>query len=235
MEGFMDPGSGYLLEDEPRSRRTMSGSDGCVRGAVRAAGRARGGRRCSCPNGGRADTHARAADADLDTHLLGGRGGSSPRRCREAGAWPALVLAFARGYLTVHPGASLRCGDPGGAAVVIPLVVVCYLSARVKNASPLDLTRLPQLSRQILALTLWIDAMGVPNRPGCPDVFVHGKVIYVSHDILSGAESKLTMMVAREVAHLRLGHRRISPLPAVRTAAVTAMAWLVAVALGVLR
>ncbi len=149
--------------------------------------------------------------------------------------WRSLLSRLARGYLTVCIWSVFVCyAGIWAAAVVIPLVVVCYLSARVKNASPLDLTRLPQLPRQILAATPGLDAMGVPNRPGCPDVFVHGKAIYVSHDILSGTESRLTMLVAREVAHLRLGHRRVSPLPAVRMAAVTAMAWLVAVGLGAL-
>ena len=236
-EGFMDPGSGYLLEDEPalaayhvRQRRLWYVAQFAplvVLGVVAVA-------------------PVRTAVALTLTLVLPmliwtltSWAGVEARR-RAGVAKPAhgrrsLMSRLARGYLTVCIWSVFVCyAGIWAAAVVIPLVVVCYLSARVKNASPLDLTRLPPLSRQILAATPGLDAMGVPNRPGCPDVFVHGKAIYVSHDILSGAESKLTMLVAREVAHLRLGHRRISPLPAVRMAAVTAMAWLVAVALGVL-
>ena len=238
MKGSWIPAAETCWRTSRRSRRTTSGSDGC--------GTWRSSRRWSCSEWSPSPPVRTAVALTLTLVLpmliwtLTSWAGVEARR-RAGVAKPAhgrrsLFSRLARGYLTVCIWSVFVCyAGIWAAAVVIPLVVVCYLSARVKNASPLDLTRLPQLSRQILAPTPGIDAMGVPNRPGCPDVFVHGKAIYVSHDILSGAQSKLTMLVAREVAHLRLGHRRISPLPAVRMAAVTAMAWLVAVALGVLR
>lgn len=152
-----------------------------------------------------------------------------------AGRRRALVVQLARGHLNLCLWALGICMmGIWAAALVIPLVIVCLSSARVKSASVLDTTRLPALCRAIVETTPGVRVLAAPDRPGCPNVFVHRDAIYLSQQILSAEGDRLTIPLAREVAHMRLGHRGMSPAAAVQMAVATAIAWLTAVSLGAL-
>ncbi|MGZ6060305.1 MAG: M48 family metalloprotease, partial [Myxococcaceae bacterium] len=151
---------------------------------------------------------------------------------RPAG-WRALVWRLARGHLNMCGLALFICiAGVWAAVLVIPVVAVCVYGARAKGAVPLDLGRLPALSRQMLEATPGVEVFAVPDRPDCPKVVARGRAMYLSEGILSGDGADLTMVLAREVAHLRLGHRLIARLDAVWLAAVVAVAWLIAVGPG---
>jgi hypothetical protein len=86
----------------------------------------------------------------------------------------------------------------------------------------------------MIETTPGLRALTAPDRPSCPPVFAHGDAIYLSQRTLPGDADRLTIPVAREVAHLRLGHRGMSPVGAVQMGVASAIGWLIAVSLGAL-
>jgi hypothetical protein len=147
----------------------------------------------------------------------------------------ALIARLARAHLNLCIWA-LCIGTIGiwSSLAVIPLITLCLSTARVKGASALDITRLPALCRAMIETTPGLRALTAPDRPSCPPVFAHGDAIYLSQRTLSGDADRLTIPVAREVAHLRLGHRGMSPVGAVQMGVASAIGWLIAVSLGAL-
>jgi hypothetical protein len=152
-----------------------------------------------------------------------------------AGRGRALVVRLFRHHLNLCIWALCIClMGIWASVVVIPLITLCLSSAKVKSASALDATRLPALCRAIVETTPGLRVLAAPDRPGCPAVFVHRDAIYLSERMLSGDGDRLIIPVAREVAHLRLGHRGMSPAAAVQMAVASAIGWLIAVSLGAL-
>jgi hypothetical protein len=147
----------------------------------------------------------------------------------------ALIARLARAHLNLCIWA-LCIGTIGiwSSLAVIPLITLCLSTARVKGASALDITRLPALCRAMIETTPGLRALTAPDRPSCPPVFAHGDAIYLSQRTLSGDADRLTIPVAREVAHLRLGYRGMSPVGAVQMGVASAIGWLIAVSLGAL-
>jgi hypothetical protein len=119
------------------------------------------------------------------------------------------------------------------AATVIPVAVICVFGAKVTGAMPIDAARLPARVRELIDATPGlVRTMAVPGRPGCRPVVARGDALYITRDALQGDEAHLTGNVAREVAHVRLGHRRTSAIPALHMTLVIAAGWLVVAGLG---
>jgi hypothetical protein len=97
------------------------------------------------------------------------------------------------------------------AATVFPVAVVCVFGAKVREAVPVDVARLPARVRQLIDATPGlVGTLAVPGRRGCRPVVGRGDALYITRDALQGDEAQLSGAVAREVAHVRLGHRRTS-------------------------
>jgi hypothetical protein len=119
------------------------------------------------------------------------------------------------------------------AATVFPVAVVCIFGAKVRGAVPVDVARLPARVRELIDATPGlVGTLAVPGRPGCRPVVGRGDALYITRDALQGDEAQLSGAVAREVAHVRLGHRRTSVTSALHMTIVIAAAWLVAASLG---
>jgi hypothetical protein len=93
--------------------------------------------------------------------------------------------------------------------------------------------RLPARVRELIDATPGlVGTLAVSGRPGCRSVVGRGDALYITRDALQGDEAQLSGAVAREVAHVRLGHRRTSVASALHMTIVIAAAWLVAALLG---
>jgi hypothetical protein len=153
----------------------------------------------------------------------------------QVGNGRAVIARLARAHLNLCIWA-LCIGLMGiwASPAVIPLIILCLSTARVNGASALDVARLPALCRAMVETTPGVRALTAPDRPGCPHVFAHRDAIYLSERSLLGDPDHLTIPIAREVAHLRLGHRGMSPAGAVQMGVASAIGWLIAVSLGAL-
>jgi hypothetical protein len=157
------------------------------------------------------------------------RAGLEPRR-----DWRSWTRAVVSGQFLWCGIAVLICmTGVWAAATVIPVGVICVFGAKVNGAVPVDLARLPTRVRELIDGTPGlVRTWAVPGRAGCPPVVARGDALYVTRAALQDDEARLTGAVAREVAHVRLGHRRTSAVPALHMTAVIAVAWLVAAGLG---
>jgi Zn-dependent protease with chaperone function len=152
----------------------------------------------------------------------------------ERGVWPSRIRSIIGGqFLWCEIAVFICMTGVWAAATVFPVAVICVVGAKVRGMVPVDVARLPVRVRELIDATPGlVQTLAVPGRPGCPPVVGRGDALYITRGALQSDEAALSGEVAREVAHVRLGHRRTSVASTLHMTVVIAAAWLVAVSLG---